>query len=315
MFQTPKLRTRSLGLTTIFLNSRYVSTAAKSESTPSEKAVLYSYAKVPNVGTSRTFARSHDISTLDPARLIPSDFIDLKQQFHFAVRYRNISVMFATYKRIVSTIAKGTKYGCPLNFPAGTHGYFYLHHPPTDAHPCAATLRFRICDKHLPPQKAFSSGKDLLLPKGAPWEMDLLHLFTSAYVTNFREALLLDNMISEEALSQLNGLVAAHRIRDRLPFRPVFSFRQPFSVSMGQHRTDNTRSCIMCLEYDPSTWLRMAIRVLHIPEEFRGETYVNMGDILPLKKARGKLTGSMADVLLRQSPSVPSRADQTRHST
>ncbi|KAF9063886.1 hypothetical protein BDP27DRAFT_1451039 [Rhodocollybia butyracea] len=331
IFQTSKIRPSSPGLTTVFLNHRYVSTTSKPKVTPSEKPVLDPYLKVPKVGGGRTFSRSHNISTLDPARLVPTDFIDLKQQLYFAVRYRNISVMFATYKR-VAAIAKRTEYGYPLAFPAGTHGYFYLHHPPTDAHPCAATLRFRICDKILPPQKGFPGGKDLLLPTGAPWEMDLLHLLTTPYVTNFREALLLDNMVlSEEALSQLNGLLAAHRIRDRLPSRNVFSFRQPFSVSMGKRstmlslvdlqtntllpiqiftqiaeRTDKTLASTMCLEYDPFTPLHMVIRVLHIPEEFRGEAYVNMGGTLPLRKAGGKLTSSMADVLLRQSPSVPS---------
>ncbi|KAF9063891.1 hypothetical protein BDP27DRAFT_1334426 [Rhodocollybia butyracea] len=265
------------------------------------------------------------------------DFIDLKQQLHFAVRYCNMSVMFGTYKRI-ATRAKGKKYGYPLAFPAGTHGYFYLHHPPTDVHPCAAALRFRTCDETLPPQQGFSAGKDLLLPTGAPWEMDLLHLFTSAFVTNFREALLLDNMVSGEVLSQLDTL-AGHQVGSRVRSHLLFSFRQPVSVSMGQRsttlsvvdlgastitqaqvvtkiakRTDKTLSCTMCLEYNPSAPRHIVIRVLQIPNEFRGETFVNEGDILPFKIAGKKAPSSTADVLLRQSPSVPSHADQSRHS-
>ncbi|KAF9063898.1 hypothetical protein BDP27DRAFT_1426450 [Rhodocollybia butyracea] len=289
------------------------------------------------VGRGRTFARSHNISTLDPARLVPTDFIDLKQQFHFAVRYRNICVISGAYKRI---IVKEKNYGHVLTFPAGSHGYFYLHHPPADAHPCAATLRFRICDKLLPPQEGFSSGKDLLLPKGAPWEMNLLHLFTSAFVTNFREALLLDNMVSEEALSQLDGLLAGHQRGSWVRSPLLFSFRQPFSVSMGQRSTalsivdlhastislaqvvttiakrkDKTLSCTMCLEYNPSARRRIVVRVLQIPKEFHGETFVNEGDILPLKIEGKSAPSSMADVLIRQSPSVPSHADQSQHST
>ncbi|KAF9063868.1 hypothetical protein BDP27DRAFT_1451035 [Rhodocollybia butyracea] len=334
IFQTSKIRASTLGLATIFSNNRYTSTLTKLETASSEKPVLDPYLKVPKVYR-RTFARSHDISTLDPARLVPSDFIDFKQQLHFAVRYCNMSVMYATYKRIV---IKAKKNVYPLTFPAGSHGYMYLHRPPADVHPCAATLRFRICDKLLPPQKGFSSGKDLLLPKGAPWEMDLLHLLTSTFVTNFREALLLDNLVSEEVLSQLD-LVAARQRGSRVLYHLLFSFQQPFSVSMAQRSTtlsvvdletstisqaqvvttiakrkDKTLSCTMCLEYNPSARRRMVIRVLQIPKEFRGETFVNEGDILPLTIAGKTGSSSMADILLRQSPSVPSHADQSLRS-
>ncbi|KAF9063883.1 hypothetical protein BDP27DRAFT_1426437 [Rhodocollybia butyracea] len=332
IFQTSGIRASALGLSTIFLDHRYASTLTKLESTPSEESVLGSSPKVPRLGRGRTFAKSHNISTLDPARLVPSDFIDLKQQLHFAVRYRNMSIMLAAYKRTM----KPKTYVYPLAFPAGSHGYLYLHRPPADVHPCAATLRFRICDKLFPPQEGFSSGKDLLLPTGAPWEMDLLHLFTSKLVTNFREALLLDNLVSEEVLTQLD-LLAAHQRSSRARNHLLFSFRQPFSVSMGQRsttlsvvdleantisqaqvfttiakRTDKTLSCTMRLEYNPSARRhRMVIRVLQIPKEFHGETFVNEGDILPFKLAGKGEFSSMADVLLRQSPLVPSHADQS----
>ncbi|KAF9062565.1 hypothetical protein BDP27DRAFT_1406181, partial [Rhodocollybia butyracea] len=334
IFQTRKIRTSSLGLTTIFSNNRYASTLTKLESTPSEKEP---HLKVPKVGSGRSFSRSHDISTLDPERLVKSDFIDLKQQWHFAVRYRNISVIFGAYKRVTT---KGKNHGHILTFPARSHGYFYLHRPPTDVHPCAACLRFRICDRRLSPQKGFSRGKDLLLPKGGPWEISLLRLFTSPFITNFREALRLDNLVSEEALSLLDGLLAPHQKGDKLRYRPVFSFRQPFSVSMGQHSTslslvdlqtstitpvqvttaiaerkDKTLSCTMCLEYDPSAPRHIVMRVLQIPKEFRGETFVKEGDILPFKLTGVRPPKSVADVLRRQSPSVPSHADRSGPST
>ncbi|KAF9063888.1 hypothetical protein BDP27DRAFT_1405591 [Rhodocollybia butyracea] len=329
IFQSPKIRTSGLSLTTAFFNTRYVSNLTPSESVPS---VLAPDPKVPRWSNgSRTFSRSHNISTLNPEKLVKSDFIDLRQQAHIAVRYRSISSMLCPY---LLRPTKATVIAAQP-FPAGTHGYLYLHRP-LNVHPCAARLRFRICDNSLPPQEAFSRGNDLLLPKGAPWEISLLQLLTSASISNFRESFLLDGFTSEETLSQMDGLLEAHKKGTRFHSRLIFSFGQPFSVSMGQRSakfgvvnlenstistvqlitaiTDdvsNTLQCTMCLEYDPSTRRRIVMRVLQIPEEFRGETSLNKDGLLPFRNSGRSPPMSLADVLHRQSPSLQPHPDQS----
>ncbi|KAF9063884.1 hypothetical protein BDP27DRAFT_1426438 [Rhodocollybia butyracea] len=58
-------------------------------------------------------------------------------------------------------------------------------------------------------------------------------------------------------------------------------------VTKIARRIDKTLSCTMCLEHQASAELGVGIRILHIPEEFRGETYVNMGDLFELRRAGG----------------------------
>ncbi|KAF9058332.1 hypothetical protein BDP27DRAFT_596125 [Rhodocollybia butyracea] len=151
-------------------------------------------------------SRKQNLLTLDPEKLVESDFV---QCLYFTVRYQNVSSMAYSYNR--PPAVKGKSNGRPLPFPTGSHGQIYLHGPPK-VHSCAASLRFRICDFNLlPPQEAFYRGKDMLLPNVAPWEMNMLQLLTRTPFTNVREGLLLDGLLSEEALSQLDGVIAAHK--------------------------------------------------------------------------------------------------------
>jgi hypothetical protein len=179
-----------------------------------------------------TFARAQNISTLDPSRLVVSDFIQLgRAKWCIGVRYRLISIIYCRYAESAQR----------LPFPPKTCGFLYLHRP-HNLHPCAATLRFRLCDAGLPPQESFARGKDLLLPKGKPWEMTLFKLFMSAYITNnFREGLLLDKVLSLEHIEQVEKIVhnrmEVAKRKNNWGSNLVYSFGQPFHVSMKQQRT------------------------------------------------------------------------------
>ncbi|KAF9018585.1 hypothetical protein BDP27DRAFT_175020 [Rhodocollybia butyracea] len=180
-----------------------------------------------------SFIRAQNISTLDPSRLVASDFIDISnKRWHVGVRYHRISVIHWRYRETQP-------------FPPETRGFLYLHNS-RGVHPSAASLRFRICDKDLPPQESFARGKDLLLPSGAPWDLTLLQLFMSVQTRNFREGLLQDKVLPLEGIEHVDNLVntlvnegktvkEGKRVRQRS--RVLFSFGQPFSISMGVNRS------------------------------------------------------------------------------
>ncbi|KAF9068870.1 hypothetical protein BDP27DRAFT_763589 [Rhodocollybia butyracea] len=155
------------------------------------------------------FSRAQNISTLDPSRLVASDFIDLDKEnqsrpWRVSVRYRHTSAIFYEYTRI-GVRGRSHRFADPA-FPPETRGFLYLHRP-SGVHPCAATLRFRICDRDLPPQESFARGKDLLLPKGGPWEINMLRLFSALRPADFRECLLQDKVLSPEAIEQVDNTV------------------------------------------------------------------------------------------------------------
>jgi hypothetical protein len=174
-----------------------------------------------------TFAKVQNISTLDPSRLVASDFIQLGAQWFIGVRYRHISVIYCRYNK-------------RLRYPPETRGFLYLHRP-YGVHPCAATLRFRICDEGLSSQKSFARGKDLLSPKGVPWEVTIFRLFMPDKGRNLREGLVLDKVLSLEAIQQvdnlLNNRAEEGKTKNILPLNLVFSFGQTFRVSMKQQWT------------------------------------------------------------------------------
>ncbi|KAF9073387.1 hypothetical protein BDP27DRAFT_300107 [Rhodocollybia butyracea] len=221
-------------------------------------------------------------------------------------------------------------------FPNKTHGYLYLARAPA-THPGSASLRFRICDETLSPDESFAKGRDLLWPKGNPWELNLLQLLTSSYAVHIREGLVDDGVISPEVLQQVDKFIEDCTPRARASFGTcphIFSFRQPFSVSMGGQKTTNVafvdldaRSVLriqaqtfitkeptdtvhmgtVCLDYNPQAYFvrdRIVLRVLEIPKELRGNTRVGEGDFVPFKYHRNAVLPFIAlpwEALVRQS--------------
>ncbi|KAF9047237.1 hypothetical protein BDP27DRAFT_1409061 [Rhodocollybia butyracea] len=304
----------------VFLKPRYASTSTASEHTsPVSERETEKSPVITRLPNGVTFVRAQNISTLDPSRLVASDYI-LPIQWYFSVRYRRLSAILCEYGKIAARRA----------FPPGTSGFLYLHRP-HGIHPCAATLRFRVCDRDLPPQESFARGNDLLSPRGAPWEVNLLRLFASVQTVNFREALLLDKVLSLETIEQAENLANNLAKGDRKGrSKLVFSFGQSFSISMGRRTTalrfvnletsklehvviysdiaectDETLSYTMRIEYDPHAKRRIVFRILQIPKELHGKTRYNEGDIMPLRRCKFPAS-DVADVLLRQSPSLSS---------
>ncbi|KAF9064487.1 hypothetical protein BDP27DRAFT_1333455 [Rhodocollybia butyracea] len=283
-----------------------------------------------------------NISTLDPQRLVTSDFIDIGDKTHITVLYRNVGVIYRRYDLIYPR----TTYNVYQPFPPGTHGYLYLHRIP-DVHPAASTIRFRICDKDLPPLESFSRGRDLVAPKSMPWQINIWQLMGQYRNENISDCLVLDQVISAEVVQQLHNFESLNKrnTKFRLHSPPILSFRQPFSIMMNQ-KTSNLRFvgldnhilwhvkaktsimedlpgegklCTMCLDYNPhgrSYKDRIVFRILQIPQELRGKTRYNEGDIMPFRIAtncqpKTPLHPTLLDTLIRQSPSLSSAQSQS----
>jgi hypothetical protein len=71
----------------------------------------------------------------------------------------------------------------------------------------------------------------------------------------------------------------------------------------------------MHAEYHPYTLNRIVLRVLQIPEQFRGKTLYGEGETMPFRPIRPFPVRELVDVLIRQSPSVATHIDQSESST
>ncbi|KAF9078804.1 hypothetical protein BDP27DRAFT_1397005 [Rhodocollybia butyracea] len=296
---------------TSLLNARYVSSAV-------------------SLKQRRKSRNRYNISTLDPERLVASDFIDIGDRTSLSVFYKSVAIIYRRYYDTVRPRIKDQPYLRLRNgyqpYPPGTHGYLYLHRIP-DVHQAASTLRFRICDKDLPPLESFSKGRDLVMPKGVPWEMNMWQLMDHHGVENVFEGLL-DNVISPEVLQQFKDFES---LRDRdfqlqLHSHTLISttiqrhdepnsyHSQLFNTSIMESEVSDLRGegnvCTMCLDYDPeggSSENSIVLRVLQIPQELRGKTLYNEGDTMPfIAVHRNNGRSNLLNALLRQSPSLSS---------
>ncbi|KAF9018586.1 hypothetical protein BDP27DRAFT_175027 [Rhodocollybia butyracea] len=136
------------------------------------------------------FPRAQNISTLDPSRLVASDFIECKDHWNITVRYCCISMIFCRYSRVPEAA-----------FPPETRGFLYLHRP-DGVHPCAATLRFRICDKSLHPRNLSSEAKTCFYPKTRLGNLTCSRCSSRSGQGILGRCLLLDQLLSVETISR-----------------------------------------------------------------------------------------------------------------
>jgi hypothetical protein len=117
-------------------------------------------------GTRSRAAHKRDTSTLNPARLIPADAVDLSARVVYSRYYNRLALEYIT---------RGEK---RIPFPGGAHGFLYFAPGPTHA-PLAGEVRFRITPGANPAH--FAEGQDLLLPNGlVPWAIPLVVIFSGS---------------------------------------------------------------------------------------------------------------------------------------
>ncbi|KAI0265327.1 hypothetical protein BC834DRAFT_181364 [Gloeopeniophorella convolvens] len=103
------------------------------------------------------------ISTLDPDRLQPSDFVNFSTHSMVGVWTTPPGLYEAPRVRLrYAQRASNVR----IPFPPGTHGFLYYARDPGLAE--GGQIRFRIVAT---PEGAFEEGQDLSLPNGMPWHV------------------------------------------------------------------------------------------------------------------------------------------------
>ncbi|TFK35890.1 hypothetical protein BDQ12DRAFT_267695 [Crucibulum laeve] len=105
------------------------------------------------------------ISTFDPARLVPEDYFDLSSRIAPNIKISTAPTPLNPYYDV-----RNRAY---LPYPPGTRGFYYFHSDPS-LPAAAAQIRFRVTPS--PDPASFSEGKDLLRPSTLPWSLQILGL-------------------------------------------------------------------------------------------------------------------------------------------
>ncbi|KAI0313338.1 hypothetical protein OF83DRAFT_561103 [Amylostereum chailletii] len=145
--------------------------------------------------------RHSGLSTLDPARLCSSDYLDLSGLIKKILppstnpRPKPAINYLSCYPPRMETLQRMN-----APFPPHTHGFLY-YHPPSGPPPFdEGQLRFRITHDSDP--AAFADGTDLLFPDGQPWNISAGRLVISKQWNPILRILLEDGLVAEAQLNE-----------------------------------------------------------------------------------------------------------------
>ncbi|KAI0265328.1 hypothetical protein BC834DRAFT_843595 [Gloeopeniophorella convolvens] len=159
------------------------------------------------------------ISTLDPDRLQPSDFIDLST--HCTVGIWTVPRGSYAVPKVLLRYELG-KRKLRLPFPSGARGFLYYARDPELAE--GGQVRFRIVPT---PEGAFEAGQDLLFRNGMPWHITP-GILPRAPAAGLARLLLRDGLVTQEQFA------AWKSFPQMLRHSPVVTrFGQPFSLSFS----------------------------------------------------------------------------------
>ncbi|KAI0265325.1 hypothetical protein BC834DRAFT_181345 [Gloeopeniophorella convolvens] len=169
------------------------------------------------------------ISTLDPDRLQPSDFIDLSAYTTVGIWTGPRSAFEAP--KVHLRYDQAGAHSSRIPFPSGARGFLYYARDPGLAE--GGQVRFRIVAT---PESAFEAGQDLLLRNGIPWHIPP-GLLPRVPNVGLVRLLLRDELVTREQLA------AWESYPQKLRHSPVVTrFGQPFSMSLSAAK--------------PGTWVR-----------------------------------------------------------
>ncbi|KAH6897858.1 hypothetical protein BKA70DRAFT_1314963 [Coprinopsis sp. MPI-PUGE-AT-0042] len=151
------------------------------------------------------------LSTLDPAKLMPDDWVDLGGQ-------KTISVWWGA-----TTQSPRLHYhfnlGRPMAWPTFAKGFLYFHrHAPSstrEAHPASGSLRLRLAESPSDLTHAFSEeGKDVSVDASGytPWSISFLTLWQMPYYTPIRPQLYSDGFVTSKSAAEINRLLKSSEI-------------------------------------------------------------------------------------------------------
>ncbi|KAJ7494856.1 hypothetical protein B0H11DRAFT_920124 [Mycena galericulata] len=158
----------------------------------------------PELDSAERLGLNRNLSTLVPAFLTASDYLDLSGLGRVHVRFTHSAdgkglgrkpSLRLFYSNMRTPRYAPSKY---MPFPKYARGFLYVGTQPGLPH-LAASIRFR-CTTTLNPS-SFNDGYDLLLPNGLPWEKFLVQMSTSPSTAVVREQLLREGQLSPQVLA------------------------------------------------------------------------------------------------------------------
>ncbi|KZT28306.1 hypothetical protein NEOLEDRAFT_1129692 [Neolentinus lepideus HHB14362 ss-1] len=198
------------------------------------KAVASKHKQVDTAVKVTTAAESHrqalQVRTLDPRRLSTEDFVALDG-------YKVKSIVFPTAveqpRRPVALLYLRRNTKERVSFPSDAQGFLYWHVEP-DAPALASQLRFRITDSSDP--ATFPDGRDLHLPNGRVWNMNIFEIARNTTRSGIRMHLLAEKLVTTELLDVALAVSVRHAKRIVHPSAEsvfIWKFGQTFQVDLG----------------------------------------------------------------------------------
>lgn len=167
------------------------------------------------------------ISTLDPHKLVRSDFMDLSGRLRPAVSPNALPT---------SEVSFGCVGKSRLRFPPNTCGFLYYRSPP-DFAPLAGEIRFRLVEGEDP--AGFAQGYDLVHSSGLPWHINVASL---RHQSTLAAQLINEKFMTPSLFRKCRGktLLLPHRVI-------LHSLGQPFTVNFGQNSLYVSRGEEICI--------------------------------------------------------------------
>ncbi|KAJ6460146.1 hypothetical protein C8R47DRAFT_943137, partial [Mycena vitilis] len=171
--------------------------------------------------------RLRAISTLNQNLLKPADRVfiyPLQQQFFVTCKSSPTAPAMVSYYRI-----PGSRPNIMMPFPADSTGGFLYYHRPPRAAPLEGSIRLRLTPKDDP--TGFATGRDLALPTGVVWEINLPQIANSKALGAFRGQLLHEQLVTETQLARCRALFGGKGI---MPALTLFRLEQEFPVDFSR---------------------------------------------------------------------------------
>ena len=180
------------------------------------------------------------ISTLNPLRLDPANFLDISHSVCTNVAFlSHLSLQNSenfTLPRFDLIFRHERRDGLlkDVRFPMDTRGFLY-YHSPAKFPATAGEIRFHITENNRP--SSFFRGKDLLSHRGVPWRIPLLTIASDslACYKPIREQLLLENLVTEEQLVTCARIFSSNSFQTNSII--VHSLDQLFPITFGSSVT------------------------------------------------------------------------------
>ncbi|KAJ7708103.1 hypothetical protein B0H17DRAFT_1325089 [Mycena rosella] len=174
------------------------------------------------------------VSTLKPALITPTDYIDISRKMYFSIEFPvSKSVRSIPYAKHHPNSSEGVH----IRFPDSSRGFLY-YHSDSRAGPLEGSIRFRLTPNNSP--SSFLSGQDLLTPSGFPWQILLAQVACRDNYAFIGEQLIHENLVTPEQLARcravFGGLIYPQYTLFRLDSPFLVNFSSPVHLTVvGEH--------------------------------------------------------------------------------